>query len=204
MNTKTQDLIAQTLEDEIISGKLLPGFVLHQEELADRFGVSRQPIRAALDALTAKGLAERCANRSIEVSALHTQTVEEIIEIRNLLEVKALTASTMKLTGQDLLAARQALERFELEEIPENLFNIDMQFHMALYSRCNNQTLLKMITDLRRTSRRAYLGQTLGSHTRNRCIDEHQKLYEAVAEQDVAKARSLLLAHFNIPKESRL
>lgn len=200
MNTKTQDLIAHTLEDDIISGKLMPGFVLHQEELAERFGVSRQPIRAALDILTEKGLAERCANRSIEVSALHTQTAQEIIEIRNLLEVQALTASMCLLTKQDLLSARQALERFIIEEKAENLFHIDMQFHMALYNRCNNQTLLNMITDLRKTSRRAYLGQPLGSHTRNRCIEEHQKLYEAVAEQNAHKATALLLTHFNIPR----
>ncbi|WP_162933100.1 GntR family transcriptional regulator [Roseovarius sp. EL26] len=200
MNSNIPNHISTTLENEIINGHLMPGALLQQEELAERFGVSRQPVRAALDILGAKGLAERRSNRTVEVCKLHSEAGHEALAIRKLLEPEALAASMPKLSPQDLLAAKQAQERFEIETTPANLAQHDADFHMALYGRCENTVLLRLISDLRRLNQRAYLGQPLGSQARDHCIASHWQLLDAVSANDTTIATQLLLLHFDISK----
>ena len=201
MDSNSSDIISQTLENEIINGKLQPGSSLQQDELAERFGVSRQPVRAALDILSAKGLAEKRPNRTLEVGRLHQGAAEEILAVRKLLEEAALLASIADLTPINLLSARQAQERFELETDADRLAQHDTDFHMSLYAKCGNRVLLDLITDLRRMNRRAYAGQPLGSATRDFCIRSHWELLDAVTEKDSGKAIALLKNHFEYNKE---
>lgn len=201
MDSESPNIISQTLENEIISGELLPGVLLQQEELAKRFGVSRQPIRAALDILTAKGLASRRPNRTVEVGGLHPGAAEDTLAVRKLLEPEALLASIDDLTPHDLLAAKQAQERFEIETDANCLAQHDTDFHLALYARCGNRVLLDLIADLRLMNRRAYLGQTLGSRTRDLCIHSHWQLLEAVTEKETDRAIMLLQDHFDHTKD---
>jgi len=203
MDPNIQYYISSTLESEIVNGQLMPGTLLHQEELADRFGVSRQPVRIALDILGAKGLAERRSNRTVEVSGLHEGAADEAMEIRKLIEPEALKDSIKRLTPQDLLAAKQAQERLEVEDCPEKLAQHDSDFHLALYSQCRNKLLLDLIVQLRLTNQRAYLGQTLGSETRNRYIETHWQLLEAVTEKNSKKAVVILRDHFNLSKDRK-
>lgn len=201
MSANIQDQISQTLEDEIVSGKLKPGSLLQQEELAERFGVSRQPIRAVLDILGAKGLAERKSNRTVEVCRLHDGAARDALAIRKMLEPEALKSSVGHLTPQELLAAKQAQERFEVETDVGQLGRHDTEFHLALYSKCENILLLDLITDLRQTNRRAYVGQPLGSSYRQKCIDAHRQLLAAVTAVETEKAVEILTSHFDISKE---
>ncbi|SNZ19528.1 GntR family transcriptional regulator [Cohaesibacter gelatinilyticus] len=201
MDTESSNTISQTLETEIINGKLLPGSLLQQEELAERFGVSRQPIRAALDILSAKGLAEKRPNRTVEVGGLHLGAAEETLAVRKLLEPEALLGSIDQLTPADLLIAKQAQERFEIETDSDRLAQHDTDFHLALYAKCGNRVLLDLIVSLRRLNRRAYLGQPLGSTTRELCIHAHWQLLDAVSQQDSDRAISLLQEHFDHVKE---
>ncbi len=201
MDPNIPNQISKTLEDEIINGRLMPGSLLQQEELADRFGVSRQPVRAALDILGAKGLAERRSNRTVEVCALHDGAAQEALAIRKLLEPEALRASIVNLTSQNLLAAKQAQERIEIETDTEILAQQDTDFHLALYGQCHNKILLDLITDLRRTNRRAYLGQPLGSRARNLCNKAHRQLLKAATAKDELSACKILIQHFDISME---
>src|SRR5438552_17764789 len=67
--TKADD-IALALEDDIVSGRIAPGTVLRQEQLSDRFAVSRTPIREALRRLAALGLVSFVPNRAVRVRTL--------------------------------------------------------------------------------------------------------------------------------------
>lgn len=201
MDTETPGVISQTLENEIINGKLKPGALLQQEELAKRFGVSRQPVRAALDILNAKGLAEKRANRTVEVGSLHPGAAEETLAIRKLLEPQALADSIDHLTQLDLLTAKQAQERFEVETDADRLAQHDTDFHLAIYAKCGNKVLLDLIVNLRRMNRRAYLGQTLGSTARELCVQSHRQLLEAVTAKNHKTAIPLLQKHFDHSKD---
>ncbi|WP_282610085.1 GntR family transcriptional regulator [Pelagibius sp. Alg239-R121] len=204
MDTKAANHIADAVEEEIVFGQLRPGDLLQQEALAERFGVSRQPVRTALEILTAKDLLSRRADRSLEVIGLPQAASEEVLAIRRLLEREALSLAFDNLTDRDLLIAQQAVELFEIEGEPQQLAQRDIDFHLALYRPCRNATLVKLITELRRTNIRAYLGQPLGSSAREACTGAHRDILEACKAGNRGKALALLDTHFDIAQERSL
>ena len=98
--TSTPDLIAETLREEILRGEVEPGQALRQEELAERFGVSRLPVRDALLRLEAQGLVHVYPNRGAFVVALSADEVREIYEMRILLEGDIIERAVPRMTAE--------------------------------------------------------------------------------------------------------
>ena len=107
------DEIALAIEDEIISGELPPGVVLRQEQLSERFGVSRTPVREALRRLAATGLVSFAPNRGVWVRTISLDELREAFLVRAELEalVTGLASPNMNPARLDELAAAEA--RFE-------------------------------------------------------------------------------------------
>src|SRR5512132_4234499 len=99
--TTTPDVIAETLREEILRGDVAPGQALRQEELADRFGVSRLPVRDALLRLEAQGLVHVYPNRGAFVISLSAEDVTEIFDLRILLEGDLIERAVPRLTADD-------------------------------------------------------------------------------------------------------
>ncbi|SEH90142.1 transcriptional regulator, GntR family [Rhizobium tibeticum] len=192
------NVITAALRREIEGGNLLPGTVLKQELLAERFGVSRQPVRQALDRLLASGLLDRRPDRSLAVAGLTEEQARELAEIRAALEKMALRGSLPILGDSDLRKAHRLNEDLVEEENPAILEELDVAFHRTLYGRCGNARLLFMIDELRRESRRAYLKQPKGSDERVSLHAEHRAIIEACARRDEAAALQALSAHLQM------
>jgi DNA-binding GntR family transcriptional regulator len=190
----TNEIMA-SLRQDIETGTLAPGAVLKQERLAERFGVSRQPIRQALDRMLASGLLQRRPDRSLAVAGLSEEQARELAEIRLSLEAAALEASVAALTESDLRKARRLNDDLLEENDPRRIEELDIAFHRTLYGRSENQRMLTMIDDLRRESRRAYARQTKGSTARDQLHAEHQAIIEACARKNAARARAALSQH---------
>lgn len=109
--TKADD-IALLLEEAIVSGELEPGTVLRQEQLSERFAVSRTPIREALRRLAALGLVSFVPNRGVRVRTLSREELREAFLIRAELESLATELATPRMTEADLAALDAAEERF--------------------------------------------------------------------------------------------
>ncbi|KWV51116.1 transcriptional regulator [Rhizobium altiplani] len=192
------NLIATALRREIEGGSLPPGTVLKQELLAERFGVSRQPVRQALDRLLASGLLDRRPDRSLAVAGLTEEQARELAEIRAALESMALRAALPLLGDSDLRKARRLNEDLIEEDDPAALEELDVAFHRTLYGRCGNRRLLSMIDELRRESRRAYLRQPKGSNERVILHAEHRAIIDACARRDEAEALKALSGHLQM------
>lgn len=192
------NLIATALRREIEGGSLPPGTVLKQELLAERFGVSRQPVRQALDRLLASGLLDRRPDRSLAVAGLTEEQARELAEIRAALESMALRAALALLGDSDLRKARRLNEDLIEEDDPAALEELDVAFHRTLYGRCGNRRLLSMIDELRRESRRAYLRQPKGSNERVILHAEHRAIIDACARRDEAEALKALSGHLQM------
>jgi DNA-binding GntR family transcriptional regulator len=192
------NLIATALRREIEGGSLPPGTVLKQELLAERFGVSRQPVRQALDRLLASGLLDRRPDRSLAVAGLTEEQARELAEIRAALESMALRAALPLLGDSDLRKARRLNEDLIEEDDPATLEELDVAFHRTLYGRCGNRRLLSMIDELRRESRRAYLRQPKGSNERVILHAEHRAIIDACARRDEAEALKALSGHLQM------
>src|SRR5215203_6864179 len=106
----TAEQIADRVRMEIEEGRLAPGEPLNQIDLAARFGLSRIPVREALRQLTAEGYVTYRANKGANVaSALASEDLEEVIEIRQCLETRVMERATMVMTPAMLTEAEKAL-----------------------------------------------------------------------------------------------
>jgi DNA-binding GntR family transcriptional regulator len=201
MDPRLPATIASGLQDDIRTGRLPPGSVLRQEELAGRFGVSRQPIRQVIEILRGTGLVAPRRDRSVEVVAPSADAQRELLAVRLLLEQDALARAIPNLHDSDLLQARQIQERLEQADDPAVIEELDTGFHAALYQPCGNLRLLRLIETLRREDLRPYASQPRGSSRRSRWAREHRSLLRACAARDAAQASALLATHLSAPTE---
>src|SRR5262245_64878700 len=110
-STKADD-IAVVIEEAIVSGELAPGSVLRQEQLSERFDVSRTPVREALRRLSALGLVSFEPNRGVRVRSISAGELREAFLVRAELEALATEVATPKMTPDDLAALDAAERRF--------------------------------------------------------------------------------------------
>ena len=106
-STKADDLAA-LIEEAIVSGELAPGAVLRQEQLSERFGVSRTPVREALRRLAALGLVSFVPNRGVRVRTLTREDLYEAFLVRAELEAVATEIAARKMTPEALAAGSVA------------------------------------------------------------------------------------------------
>ena len=106
------DEIALVLEQAIVSGELEPGQVLRQEELSERFDVSRTPVREALRRLAALGLVSFIPNRGVRVRTITTEELREAFLVRAELESLATEIAAPKFTEAALRELELAEETF--------------------------------------------------------------------------------------------
>lgn len=122
---QTKDYIADAIRREILSGNMEPGEELTQETLASMLGVSRMPVREALQLLEQEGFIERLPNRHMVVARLEEHRLEEIMEMAAAMETEiAVRLSKKGMTEQALgvldamgaaLAKGQTAQAVELE-----------------------------------------------------------------------------------------
>ena len=187
--------IAGTIEEDVRADRLPAGTVLRQEELAERFAVSRQPVRLAIEILRASGIVIPRSDRSVEVAGVSARALGELLAVRLLVEREALALAIPRLGERDLLAARHLQERIEIEADPKALVELDSAFHATLYSPGGNARLLRLIADLRREDLRPYGEQAPGSANRRTLTRQHRALLRACQAGDVAGALAALEAH---------
>lgn len=89
-NKRTCDYIAEAIQNEILSGRMEAGQPLRQEELSERLGYSRMPVREALQILEEQGLVRRLATRHVVVADFSERNIEEIFDMFGNVEKKAL------------------------------------------------------------------------------------------------------------------
>lgn len=89
-NKRTCDYIAEAIQNEILSGRMEAGQPLRQEELSEKLGYSRMPVREALQILEEQGLVRRLATRHVVVADFSERNIEEIFDMFGNVEKKAL------------------------------------------------------------------------------------------------------------------
>jgi DNA-binding GntR family transcriptional regulator len=189
--------IVERIKGAIESGALRAGSAVGQQELADRLGVSRQPIRQALPLLIAEGWIESLPNRRLLVRQLESVEIDEIFAVRRLLEPVALAASIEHATPQMLRRVNFALTEYEEADTSAELESADVALHEALYSCCDNGTLLRLIEQLRRSLKRVYELKPSGSALRKAAIAEHRKLAALCERGDARAAAAALITHLD-------
>ena len=138
-------MIRDGVRRAILDGVYASGVQLRQDELAERFGTSRIPVREALRQLEAEGLVTIEANKGATVTVLSLPEVLELFEIRAALECRALRLAIPNMIDGDFEAAEAILQDYGALEDPGAWGDINWRFHSLLYAPCALPKLLGMI-----------------------------------------------------------
>ncbi|MCU1490274.1 MAG: GntR family transcriptional regulator [Acidimicrobiaceae bacterium] len=138
------DEAADAIRSAIVSGDLVPGRRLIEDELAFQLGVSRGPVREALARLTREGLVLNEHHRGAIVACLSGEEVEEIYSLRTALECLAAERVCTSATVEDLQAIERIVEY--IDELPKPLeklavANLDLDFHDAVFRAAHHNRL---------------------------------------------------------------
>ena len=189
--------VAAYLREAILGGDLKPGMRIRQEEIAERFGASRLPVREALRTLEAEGLAESEPHKGARVPRLSQHEVEVIYRMRERLEPLALVESLPQLDVADHERLEDVQRRIEENEDLERFLDLDREFHMLTYSGCSIDPLNQNVTRLWNSTqhyRRAYVA--LGGKSRMWVVNsEHRLILDAVVRRDALDAERFLTGH---------
>jgi DNA-binding GntR family transcriptional regulator len=196
-----QEAVVERLRHLILSHQLLPGQKLVQSELAELLGVSRTPIRDALNRLAHEGLVTLSSYRSASVAEFSASDLEEVFAVRIALERHATCLAAPQMTGQDLDRLEELLDEMAdafRREDPEHLWAAHHQFHVAIYAAAHSarlHTLILQYLDLANVYQR--LALSLGRGARDPVV-EHREILDTLRLGHGNAAGDLIRKHLEL------
>lgn len=183
------------LRDEIIGRRLGGGQRLTETELAERLGISRTPLRAALSRLAHEGFVEIEPGRGVRVAPDGAEVVREVYPILATLDGAALEQAVA--AGACDTARLAELHASLKPGLPRaRLFALDHGFHAELRKGCPNRRLLELIERHLLLAARFDGAAARGMHAVDKSTAEHTEILKAVTRGRAAEARALLEAHW--------
>ncbi|WP_298380626.1 GntR family transcriptional regulator [uncultured Bradyrhizobium sp.] len=194
------DQVYGRLLEAIIDRTLLPGQRITQNELADRLGVSRQPISHALHLLHRQGLVAESGKRGFEVTQLDPQRIRELYEVRGAIDALAarLAATRVKEDSAARTQLESALEagRAIDDDAPlARLIALDVDFHSAIYRLAGNTAIEEMIAPQWPHMRRSMATVLAELDYRGSAWTEHETIAAHIFSGNAAAAEAAALAH---------
>jgi DNA-binding GntR family transcriptional regulator len=189
------DHVLDQIRTAILAGRLPAGETLRQEDLAERLGVSRMPVREAIRRLHAEGLVEVLPSRRVRVAPLDRAEIEDIYDMRAALEPLAVRLAVPRLTKAQLRDAAHALEAADDEDDADTFGVRNAAFHLALMTPCERPRLLNGIASLLDLSDRYQRAALRDEEHNARVREEHAALLAAARAGDAATAADLTERH---------
>lgn len=196
--------LREALEDDIVSGRLRPGQRLDEAGLAERFAVSRTPIREALIQLSASGLVEIRPRRGAFVVLLGPRALLESFELMAEIEAACARLAAQRMGPADMAAIRAAHEACrgavaagdEAAYYPANAV-----FHGAIYAATGNRVLMGEALRLQRALQPYRRLQLKVPRRMEASFAEHEGIVEALAAGDGVGAAERVRAHVVVQGE---
>ncbi|MFH8498133.1 GntR family transcriptional regulator [Streptomyces coeruleorubidus] len=189
-----RERVTAELRQEIIAGSLRPGDRLVERELAQRFGVSRVPVREAIRALVAEGFVHFETPRRTVVRRLTPNDVKELFELREALEVYAAGLAASRATPQDLAEVQELLDRAAAATEAgdaELITDLNSRLHDRIVAMAGNSLLTEALEPVAGRLR----WMTRRNEEWPQLLVEHRELFEAIASGDPDRARAHALTH---------
>ncbi|MGP3534373.1 GntR family transcriptional regulator [Microbacterium sp. RD1] len=203
MHGATGALIAATLREAILDGDYAPGARIHQDELAERHGASRLPVREALRMLQAEGLVTLVANTGAWVSTLTSEECQELYLVRERLEPLLLRMNTPLFADDEVERLAELADRMETATDVEQFLALDREFHLAGLDHADTNVLADLVRTLwNRTQHWRRAASRLFWSEGDRSVHhDHQLIVAALQRRDADEAEHVLARHI---RRSRL
>jgi DNA-binding GntR family transcriptional regulator len=193
-----REQVTRALEAAVIAGELQPGVIYSAPGLAERFGVSATPVREAMLDLVGEGMVEPVRNRGFRVIEVSEADLDQISQIRLLVEVPTMGQVAKLLTAEkiaELNALGQAIEEAAQQRNLIEYLDCDRKFHAQLISAIANPRLTDLVDRLRRQARLFGLQELADTGKLVASAQEHRTLLRVLQSGDVAASESLMTAH---------
>ena len=196
--------LRESIEEDIATGKLLPGTRLDEVELATRFGVSRTPIREALRLLLGEGLVETRPHRGAVVAQVTPQRLIEMFEVMAELEAMCARLAARRVSDEELAeleAAHEACRGSAAARDADAYFYANERFHYAIYAASHNTFLFEQAASLQRKLRPYRRLQLRVRNRPQRSFEEHQAILDALRAGDAEHAVQTIRSHVVVQGE---
>jgi DNA-binding GntR family transcriptional regulator len=196
--TSLREQVAHALRAAVVAGELAPGEVYSAPGLAARFGVSVTPVREALLDLAKEGMVTAVRNKGYRVTALDESALDDIHQVRELLEVPAVAELVGRVTTADLRPLRAVAA--EIEDCARSgdvvgYLDADRRFHLALLALTGNTLLVELVADLRTRTRLYGLTRLADDGGLLDSAREHVRLLTALGRGDRSAVERLVREH---------
>ena len=192
---------AEEIRGRILGGIYGPGMRLRQEELAVELGMSRIPIREALLLLESEGILAILPHRGAVVVELSVEEIEELFNMRMLLEPFLFMRSAPHLTPADFRMLERNLVDYSasLEEVNADAWNdLNTEFHMTLYRHARSPRVTATVQNLlSECDRHTRIQLSNITADRNRAVSEHRKILEFCKSGAFEDGASLMREHID-------
>lgn len=199
-----QELVYQSLREAILDGRLAPGQKLVAEALAKELGVSRMPVREALSRLQQDGFVKAIPHKEVVVAGFTERDVEEIYDIRSVLEAHAARLCARQAEPEQLArlkgliaAAEAAVRQGDFETARQR----DNEFHRTLFTTCGSQKLGQLLTEL--WDQCLCYRSLAATIVRNpaRSLEHHRQIVTALEQKDPDAAERWMHTHTQVARD---
>lgn len=190
-----RERILETIREAILRGTLKPGERVSEPDLAERFGISRTPIREAFRQLESEGYLTVIPRKGAVVAALSEREVEEFYAIKSILEGYAAQLAAENLTEKDidrLESINERLEQLAKENDVKTFFKVHNEFHELFIKAAGNEKLFDMINQLVMKFNRPRIASLSLPGRMQISVEEHKKLLTAFRERNSDAADNLV------------
>jgi len=197
----------QALRKKILHADLEPGAFVSERQLADQLGMSRSPVRSAVERLESDGLVKYTPQKGIFVKELSLRTVVELFDFRLALEpfaVRQLAQSrtsddTLKLLAENLVQQ----EAFVALHDPVQFTEADSRFHLLIAAGTGNQEILQAMERLQDRLYRVALAVLQKDSSRIKpSFEDHQAVFDSIVRKDADAAVGVMQAHLEYGKKT--
>jgi DNA-binding GntR family transcriptional regulator len=187
--------VASELRSEILQGDISPGSRLSQQSTAERFGVSRIPVRDALQILVGEGLVHPVSNATAVVTGMSIAELQELYEMREAIEPLATQIAVPNVGRAEHITMRKQLQIMEEHTDTSTWLAANGAFHAAVYERAGRPRMIELVERLRLlTDRYMYVHIEVIGQTEH-LVSEHLRILAAVENGDSALAATLTREH---------
>lgn len=188
------DALTSSLRARVLNGQIDAGYGLTETDVADQYEVSRPTAKTAISQLVQEGLLRREAHKSAHVPNLSREDVEDLFLVRMPLELEVVKLVVDRKIPQDAADAIRDLSHVDPEADHSEFVEADLKFHRALVGAVDSPRLTRLYQAL---SGEIHLSMVQSRYAlgRDRIVDEHSSVLQAMQDGDAELAQSLMRAH---------
>lgn len=195
------DIITAAITEEIIAGKRPPGSHLNEQELAERFAVSRTPVREALRQLASAGLVDLSARRGAFVTRIPIERLIQMFELMSELEAASARLAARRMTRAEkvtLAKTHDNYKKYVTSPDVSTYFDASNEFHRLVYAGAKNEVLQEMAQALYSRLAPYRRRQLALSRRTEKSYDEHGKVLAAIQAGDAQAAEEAMRGHTGV------